>query len=164
MDPRNPDVIIAASYQRRRNVGVLIGGGPEAGIFKSVDGGAKWTKLTKGIPEVDLGRIALGISPQQPDVVYALIVAAGKESGFFRSPDGGNTWVKQSDYKVVDPQYYGEIFPDPHKFDRVYAVDTNIKVTEDGGKTVKAAGWKMHSDNHAITFDPNDAKHYIGGQ
>src|SRR5262245_61570387 len=121
-DPRNPDVLYAASYQRRRNVGVLIGGGPEAAIFKSVDGGGKWTKLDNGIPKVDLGRIALGVSPQKPDVVYALVVAAGKESGFFRSEDGGASWVRQSSYRVVDPQYYGEIYPDPHKFDRVYAV------------------------------------------
>jgi photosystem II stability/assembly factor-like uncharacterized protein len=163
MDPRNPDVLYAASYQRRRNVGTLVGGGPEAAIFKSTDGGAKWVKLTKGIPDVDLGRIALAISPQQPDVVYALIVAAKGESGFFRSADGGDSWVKQSGYKVVDPQYYGEIFPDPHKFDRVYAVDVNIHVTEDGGKTVKTVGWKMHSDNHAIWFDPKDADHIMVG-
>jgi photosystem II stability/assembly factor-like uncharacterized protein len=163
LDPRNPDVIYAASYQRRRNVGVLIGGGPEAGIYKSTDGGAKWTKLTKGLPEVDLGRIALAVSPQQSEVVYALVVAAEKESGFFRSADGGASWVKQSNYKVTDPQYYGEIYPDPHKFDRVFAVDVNVHVTEDGGKTVKPAGWRAHSDNHAIEFDPTDPNHLLLG-
>jgi photosystem II stability/assembly factor-like uncharacterized protein len=163
MDPNNPDVVYAASYQRRRNVGVLVGGGPEAGIHKSEDGGAKWTKLTKGLPTVNLGRIALGVSPQKADVVYALVVAAGKESGFFRSADGGASWTRQSNYKVVDPQYYGEIYPDPHKADRIYAVDVNINVTEDGGKTFKPAGWKIHSDNHAIEFDPKDANHLLVG-
>jgi photosystem II stability/assembly factor-like uncharacterized protein len=163
MDPRNPDVLYAASYQRRRNVGVLIGGGPEAAIYKSIDGGSKWTKLTDGIPAVDLGRIALGISPQQPDVVYALVTAANKESGFFKSMDGGATWQRQSNYKVVDPQYYGKIYPDPHKFDKVYAVDVNIHVTDDGGKKCLPTGWKIHSDNHAIVFEPKDPAHLLVG-
>src|SRR5262249_44932160 len=122
-DPRNANVIYAAAYQRRRNVGVLVGGGPEAGIFKTEDAGTNWKKLTTGIPAVDLGRIALAVSPQNPDVVYAHITAAAREGGFFRSSDCGKTWVRQNNYQVVDPQYYGEIYADPHKFDRVYSMD-----------------------------------------
>jgi photosystem II stability/assembly factor-like uncharacterized protein len=162
-DPRDPNVIYAASYQRRRNVGVLVGGGPEGGIFKSEDAGANWKKLTTGIPTVELGRIALAVSPQNPDVVYAHITALGKEGGFFRSPDRGATWVRQCDYQVVDPQYYGEIYADPHKFDRVYAMDTAIHVTEDGGQTMKRVPWAVHTDNHALTFDPTDANHILVG-
>lgn len=162
-DPRNPDVIYAASYQRRRHVGVLIAGGPESTIYKSDDGGAKWTKLDSGLPTVDRGRIAIAVSPQNPDIVYALVAAARKESGFFRSSDRGTTWVRQSNYIVVDPQYYGEIYPDPHKADRVYAVDVNIHVTEDGGKTFQRTNWAIHSDNHAIVFDPTDANHLLVG-
>src|SRR5262245_60485257 len=109
-DPRDSNAIYAAAYQRRRNVGVLVGGGPEGGIFKSEDGGTNWKKLTTGIPAVDLGRIALAVSPQNPDVVYAHITASGREGGFFRSADCGQTWVRQSDYRVVDPQYSGEIY------------------------------------------------------
>jgi photosystem II stability/assembly factor-like uncharacterized protein len=163
LDPRNPDVLYAASYQRRRNVGVLVGGGPESAIFKSTDGGKKWQMLTKGLPEADTGRIALGISPQQPDVVYALVTAAGQQGGFFRSADGGASWSRQSNYKVVDPQYYGRIFPDPHQFDRVFAVDVSVHVTEDGGKKFVPAGWKAHSDNHALAFDPKDPGHLLLG-
>ena len=162
-DPRNPDIIYAASYQRRRNIGVLIGGGPEAGIFKSADGGATWKELTNGIPTVDLGRIALAISPQNPDVVYSLVVAAGNESGFFRSADRGETWVRQGDYRVVDPQYYGEIYPDPHHFDRVYAADVTIHVTDDGGKTFERVPWQIHVDNHAMVFDSADTNHLLVG-
>jgi photosystem II stability/assembly factor-like uncharacterized protein len=163
LDPRDPNVLYAASYQRRRNVGICIGGGPEAGIFKSVDGGATWNKLTSGIPSVDLGRIALALSPQNPDIVYALIVAAGTESGFFRSSDRGVTWVRQSNYRVVDPQYYGEIYPDPHHFDRIYAMDVTINVTDDGGKRFQRVPWQIHVDNHAMTFDPTDPDHLLVG-
>jgi photosystem II stability/assembly factor-like uncharacterized protein len=162
-DPRNPDVLYAASYQRRRHVGVLIGGGPESAIYKSEDGGASWTKLTQGLPAVDLGRIALAVSPHHPDVVYALVTAAGKESGFFRSADRGATWTRQSNYRVVDPQYYGEIYADPHKFDRLYAMDVTIHVTDDGGKAFQRVSWGIHVDNHALVFDPTDASHLLVG-
>jgi photosystem II stability/assembly factor-like uncharacterized protein len=162
-DPRNPDVLYAASYQRRRHVGLLIGGGPESAIYKSEDGGARWTKLTKGLPEGDLGRIALAVSPQKPDVVYALVTAAGRESGFFRSSDGGQTWEKRSNYNVTDPQYYGEIYADPNQFDRLYAMDTNVQITDDGGKTFGASRWAVHADNHALVFDPTDAAHLLLG-
>ncbi len=164
-DPRNPDLLYAASYQRRRHTSILIAGGPESAIFKSTDGGEHWTKLTSGLPKVDTGRIGIAVSPQKPDVVYATVTTSrsNKEGGFFRSEDRGATWSKMSGYMVVDPQYYGEIYPDPHQFDRVYAVDVAIQVTEDGGKTVKPAGWRVHSDNHSITFDPGDANHLLVG-
>ncbi len=84
LDPRDPDVIYAASYQRRRHVGLLIGGGPESAIYKTTNGGQTWMKLSNGLPTVDIGRIALAVSPQNPDVVYALVYAAGDECGFFR--------------------------------------------------------------------------------
>jgi photosystem II stability/assembly factor-like uncharacterized protein len=117
-DPRNADVIYASSYQRRRHVGQMIGGGPEGGIWKSSDGGKKWTKLSNGLPKDDVGRIALGVDPKNPTRVYALISAkspggrgggggrgpapegaapAGPvvdEQGFYRSDDSGATWAR----------------------------------------------------------------------
>lgn len=164
MDPRNPDVLYAASYQRRRHVGILVAGGPESAIFKSTDGGQNWKKLTKGIPNGNLGRIALAISPQQPDVVYSLIAAEEDKSGFFRSSDQGESWTKMSDYIVVDPQYYGEIYADPHQFDKVYAVDVFIHYTEDGGKTFKRQNTRnKHVDNHSILFDHTDPDYLMIG-
>ncbi|UCC71983.1 MAG: glycosyl hydrolase [Gemmatimonadota bacterium] len=163
-DPRDPDIIYAASYQRRRHVGILVAGGPESAIYKSADGGATWKELSRGLPNVDIGRIALAVSPQNPDVVYALIAASGDESGFFRSPDRGEHWVRMSDYIVVDPQYYGEIYADPHQFDRVYAMDVNIHYTEDGGSTFQQLGSEFkHVDNHAFLFDPDDPEYLIVG-
>lgn len=162
-DPRNPDVMYAASYQRRRNVGLLIGGGPESAIYKTSDGGESWKQLTNGLPAVDKGRIALAVSPQKPDVVYALVCAARDQSGFFRSADCGETWRRQSSYEVVDPQYYGEIYPDPHQYDRVYAIDSTIHVTEDGGQKFQPVPWRMHVDHHAIVFDTTDENHLLVG-
>jgi photosystem II stability/assembly factor-like uncharacterized protein len=94
MDPKKPDVIYAAAYQRRRAVGQLIGGGPESGIYKSTDGGTRWTKLTKGLPTVEMGRIGLGINWRNPNTVYALVTAQRGQGGFFRSDDGGANWIR----------------------------------------------------------------------
>ena len=172
IDPRNPDVMYAASYQRRRHTSVIVAGGPEAGIFKTTDAGNHWKPLQEGLPAVDLGRIALAVSPQQPDVVYALIMTArgNKMSGYYRSDDAGEHWTRGAFKEVQDPEYYGEIYADPFQFDRVYAMDVNVFVTEDGGKTVVNAfggsggrGSGLHSDNHALVFDPTDRNHLIEG-
>jgi photosystem II stability/assembly factor-like uncharacterized protein len=94
MDPRKPDTIYVAILQRRRQVGQLIGGGPDSGLYKSTDGGQKFTKLTKGLPTVELGRIGLAINPKNPNTVYALVTAQKGEGGFFRSDDAGASWTR----------------------------------------------------------------------
>ena len=94
-DPRNPDVIFATAYQRRRHVGQMIGGGPEGGIFKTTNAGRTWTKLTKGLPTGDMGRVGLAVDGRKnPATVFALVDAKRNESGFFRSDDGGNSWTR----------------------------------------------------------------------
>jgi len=170
IDPRNPDVMYAAAYQRRRNTSVIVAGGPDAGLFKTIDGGKNWKQLKEGLPNVDLGRIALAVSPQKPDVVYALIMTSrsSKMSGYYRSEDAGDHWTRGAFKEVQDPEYYGEIYADPFQFDRVYAMDVAVFVTEDGGKTVQNAfgggrGLGLHSDNHALVFDPTDPNHLLEG-
>ena len=160
MDPRDSDVLYASSWQRRRHTGLLVAGGPEGGIHKSEDGGANWRKLTRGLPSPDrhdIGRIGLALSPHNPDVVYALIAASDDASGFYRSTDRGESWEKRSDYICVDPQYYMEIFPDPHRPGRIYSMDVWTHVTDDDGATWRQVNsrWK-HVDNHDLEFDPDD--------
>jgi photosystem II stability/assembly factor-like uncharacterized protein len=163
MDPRNPDVLYAAAYQRRRHVWTLINGGPGSGIYKSTDAGASWTEMTNGLPEADMGRIGLAVSPANPDVVYAIVEAA-EEGGFYRSTDAGVNWKKMSDYMSQSPQYYNEIIPDPVKVDRVYSMDTWMHVTEDGGETFKKVGEKYkHVDNHALWIDPENTDYLLVG-
>ena len=162
LDPRNPDILIASAYQRRRHFGILVGGGPEGGAFKSVDGGATWQKLKGGFPQGDLGRIGLARSPQKPDVLYALVAGTEKTKGFYRSEDNGSSWKKMNDYMVIDAQYYMEIFPDPHQFDKLYIVEVLTKVSEDGGKTLTSINHNyVHSDNHEMEFDPNDPNYLL---
>jgi len=166
MDPRNPDVMYAVSWQRFRNVAVLMDGGPGTGIHKSTDGGETWRELTEGLPEENRGKTGLAISPQNPDVIYATIELANRTGGFWRSEDGGESWEKRNEYlsSGTGPHYYQEIFASPHQFDRVYQMDVQMHMTEDGGETFTDLRHETkHSDHHAMAFDPNDENYLIVG-
>ena len=163
LDPRNPDVLVAAAYQRRRHFYTLIDGGPESVIHRSTDGGKTWTKVTAGLPAEELGRIGLAISPVNPDVLYANVEAANGKGGIFRSSDNGVTWEKRSDFNQ-GAMYYGDIFADPVNVDRVYIPDVIFQVSDDGGKTLRALGQRnMHVDNHIIWVDPKNTNHLLVG-
>jgi len=164
IDPRDPDVLLASSYQRRRRTWTLINGGPESAIYKSVDAGATWQKLTSGLPTADMGKIGLAISPAAPDVVYAIIESIDDAGGFFRSTDGGASWEKRSDHVSGSPQYYNELVPDPLDPDRVYSMDTYLQVTDDGGASFAAVPeTSKHVDNHALWIDPANTDHLVAG-
>ncbi|WP_243293843.1 sialidase family protein [Geothrix mesophila] len=164
MDPRHPDVLYAATYQRRRHVWGMIDGGPGSGIHKSLDGGQTWTRLKDGLPKEDMGRIGLAVPEGEPDTVYATIEAANKAGGFFRSKDGGRTWERRNEQVSGSAQYYQELFCDPKDPQRVYSMDTWMQVTEDGGKTWRRVGEKhKHVDNHALWIDPANSDHLLAG-
>jgi photosystem II stability/assembly factor-like uncharacterized protein len=163
MDPSNPDVLFAASYQRRRHFFTLINGGPEAAIHKSIDAGKTWTKLTGGLPTLELGRIGLAISPVNPNIVYASIEAGEKKGGIYRSVDSGANWEKRNEYDP-GPQYYATLFADPKREDRLYAVGVFMQYSDDGGKTVQQLPTNhVHVDFHVLWVDPDDVKHMLIG-
>jgi len=164
IDPRDPDTLYAAAYQRRRRVWTLIAGGPESAIYKTTDAGATWRKLEKGLPKVHLGRIGLALAPENPDVVYATIPAEGDHSGFYRSRNRGESWERMSGYVPIDPQYYQKIYPDPHRPERVYSMDMLMQVSDDGGRSFEPMPWKnRHVDTHAMVFDENDPEYLMVG-
>lgn len=163
-DPRDPDVLYASAYQRRRHVWTLINGGPGSAIYKSTDAGASWRKLETGLPAGKMGRIGLAVSPADPDIVYAIVEAQEKLGGFFRSTDRGESWEKRSGYVSGSPQYYQELFCDPQDPDRVYSMDTWMMVTEDGGKNFRQVGGRhKHVDDHALWIDPDNTDYLLAG-
>ena len=163
LDPSNPDVLFAASYQRRRHFFTLINGGPEAAIYKSTDAGKTWNKLKGGLPTLDLGRIGLAISPVNPNIVYASIEAGEKKGGIYRSVDSGANWEKRNDYDP-GPMYYATLFADPKREDRLYATGVIMQYSDDGGKTVHPLPIShVHVDFHVLWVDPDDVKHMLIG-
>ena len=163
MDPRDSKVIYAAAYQRRRHVFTYLGGGPGSGLHKSVDGGATWIEINKGLPEVDMGRIGMAMAPSDPEVIYAIVEASEGKSGFFMSTNRGASWKKQGNYSTSG-NYYQEIVVDPKDAQTVYAMNTWIQVSHDGGKTFKVLGeTTKHVDNHCMWIDPTDSEHFLVG-
>ncbi len=161
LDPRNPEILLATTWQRHRHVWGYIAGGPESALHRSTDGGKTWKKLTS-VPEGE-GRIGLARSPSSPDIVYAIVEAANDRGGTFRSVDNGVSWSRQGPYSNIS-LYYQEIFVDPKNADRVYAVDVRTMVSEDAGRTFTALGESgKHVDNHAFWADPDDTDHIIIG-
>jgi len=166
MDPRNPDLLYAATWQRHRTVAAYMGGGPGSGIHKSTDGGATWTELTNGIPSSYKGKIGLAISPQKPDVVYAAIELNRTEGGVWRSTNRGASWEKRSDAVsgATGPHYYQELYASPHAFDRLYLMDVRIQVSDDGGKNFRRLQESgKHSDSHAMAFRMDDPDYLLVG-
>ncbi len=162
-DPRNPDVLYASSEQRRRHVFTKIGGGPETAIYKSINAGETWDKLTNGLPAGPMGGIGLAVSPVNPDVVYAIIESTKEFGGFFRSSNCGASWKKMSDHTSLG-QYYNEIYCDPKVLDKIYSVETYTQVTLDGGTTWNPISTsKRHVDDHAMWIDPMNPSHFLIG-
>jgi photosystem II stability/assembly factor-like uncharacterized protein len=163
LDPCDPDVIYAIAHQRRRRMWTYLGGGPGSAIYKSKDAGASFSKINEGLPEGDLGRIGLAISPLDSKTIYAIVEAQRGKGGFYRSINGGASWEKQNSY-TSRGNYYQEIFCDPKDIDRVYSMDVYLQVTDDGGKTFRNLGERSkHVDNHVMWIDPDNTDYYLVG-
>jgi len=166
IDPRNPDVLYAATWDRHRTVAAYMGGGPGSGLHRSTDGGLTWTKLSSGLPTSNLGKIGLAISPQQPDLLYAAIELDRRKGGLYKSTDKGSTWTKMSNTVSggTGPHYYQELVACPHNFDRIYLMDVRMQVSDDGGRNFRRVSEQnKHSDNHSLTFKKSDPDYLLVG-
>ncbi len=164
MDPESPDTLYAAAYERRRTPFGFNGGGPDSAIYKTVDGGATWKKLAKGLPYEnggDTGRIGLEVYRKDPNIVYAIV--QHEKGGTYRSEDKGETWKKMGDTNPR-PSYYSQIRVDPNNDLRIWELGAQMYISEDGGKTFSTQRVKgIHGDFHAMWIDPADSNHVITG-
>ncbi|MCP2671663.1 glycosyl hydrolase [Maricaulaceae bacterium EIL42A08] len=166
MDPRNPDRLVAATWQRHRTVAAYMGAGPESGLHVSDDGGETWREVTTGLPSGNMGKIGLAISPQNPDIVYAAIETNRREGGVYRSTDRGESWTMMSDTVSggTGPHYYQELYAHPHHFDRIILVSNTTQISDDGGATFRDINNdNKHVDDHAIGFHPTDPDYMLVG-
>ena len=184
MDPMNHQILYATTYQRRRTACCMNGGGPGSGIWKSTDAGETWTRLKNGLPEGPLGRIGVDVYRRRPDILYAVIegpvdpnaeappqgrgnnLSRGADktpTGLYRSDDAGATWRKVNNANPR-PMYFSQVRVDPNDPDVAIYGGVDLQMTTDGGKTVNtAAASKIHSDHHAIWFDPSNSNHVMIG-
>ncbi|TBN05603.1 glycosyl hydrolase [Hyunsoonleella flava] len=166
IDPRNENILYAATWQRHRNVAAYMGGGPGTAIYKSTDGGESWNKLKTGLPKTDMGKIGLAISPINPDVIYAAIELERRTGGIYRSENQGLSWKKMSNTVSggTGPHYYQELIASPHVFDKLYLMNNSTLYSEDGGKTFNVMKkLNKHGDDHSLTFRPDDPNYMLIG-
>lgn len=166
--PGKPDLMFAAMWDFRRKAYNFRSGGPGSGLFKSTDGGSTWHKITEGLPEDTLGRIALDVSPADPSRIFALVEA--KKSALYRSDVYGESWTMMNNTQPMGerPFYFAKIVADPVDTSRVYKPGLMLSVSKDGGKTFERGnlmsfGGGVHSDLHALWIDPqNNQSMYLG--
>jgi len=171
MDPTNPNKLLVAMWEHKRDPWFFKSGGEGSGLHMTHDGGKTWKKLTdkEGLPKGELGRIGLAIAPGSPNIIYALIES--KKNALYRSEDGGFSWKMINNKEDIGnrPFYYSDIHVDPDNENRVFSVFTYVNVSEDGGKNFKqlmgAYGVSngVHPDHHAWWIHPNNGKFMMDG-
>jgi photosystem II stability/assembly factor-like uncharacterized protein len=164
MDPSNPQVLFAATYQRQRAAWGFNGGGKGSGIYKSTDGGEHWTRLANGLPSGEMGRIALSLYAKDPNVVYASVEAHGAEQGIYRTLNAGDTWEKVSSLNTR-PNYFSQIRVDPNDRQWVYTLGSNrgFYYSSDGGADFTELFSNVHGEDHALWVDPANGNHLLIG-
>jgi photosystem II stability/assembly factor-like uncharacterized protein len=154
--------LLAATYVRRRRAWGFVGGGQTGGLWRSIDGGDHWQRVTSGLPDGDIGRIGLDVARSDPNIIYAVVES--EKGGVFRSLDRGATWSRQN---ALDerPSYFSQIRVDPRNPERVWLLATSLYRSTDGGKTFTSdsIAVRVHPDHHAMWIDPNDSRHVMLG-
>lgn len=161
MDPKNPDVILASAYQRRRWAYRWESGGPGSAMYRTTNGGRSWTKITKGMPEGPLGRIGISFFEKDPKVVVASIEHRG-DGGIYRSTDGGQSFAKVNTLNPR-PFYFSKIRQDPSDENRIYMPGVSFHFSDNKGETFRAMPMNIHVDHHALWINPKDKNHMILG-
>ena len=171
MDPSNPNKLIAAMWEHKRDPWFFKSGGKGSGMYITHDGGENWKKITnkEGFPKGELGRIGVAISRSNPNTIYALVES--KKNALYKSIDGGFKWKMINNKPGIGnrPFYYSEIYVDPQNENRLYSVFTYINVSDDGGKSFRQlmpaynANNGVHPDHHAWWIHPKDGSYMIDG-
>jgi len=163
MQPGNPQVLYAAMWQFRRYPWTLVNGGTGSGIYRSTDGGSSWKKLTTGLPQTLIGRIALAVAPINPNHLYALIDA--QRGMLWQSMDMGDHWTAVSNNHGLDvrPFYFSRILVSPVDENKIYTLSFNLMESDDGGKTARPIDRRVHPDHHTLWIDPKDPQRMIQG-
>jgi len=175
IDPKNPDIVWASSYQRIRGPYFLNSGGPGSNLWKSTDAGKSWTEIKgAGWPETEKGRISLSIFPPNGNIVYAQVEAdsvrgrpAGSpaqtlNNGLYRTMDGGRTW-ERTNTNNTRPFYYSQVRVHPRDSNKVWFSSTPVLRSDDGGRSYRNATQGLHVDHHAMWIDPNDPDRMLVG-
>jgi len=159
MDPENPEILYAGMWTFRRTAWDFYSGGTGSGLYKSTDGGATWEELKSDLPEGQKGRVAVRVSPADPDYLFSVIES--ETTALYRSKDKGESWemLNKTPNIAERPFYFCLIIPDPVDTSRVYKPSTSLHVSVDGGRKFRNtsfAGGNIHADIHDLWISEKD--------
>ena len=162
LDPNNPRIMYAATWEMKRNGYRMDSGGPDSKMYKSTDGGDSWINISTydGLPKGPWGIVGITVSPMDSNRVWAIIEA--KDGGLFRSDDAGKTWKKINENRALRQRawYYSRIYADTQNVDKLYVMNVSYGVSTDGGKTFTLKN-APHGDHHDLWIDPNNNNRMI---
>ncbi len=163
IDPSNPRILYAATWDHRRLPWKVISGGKGSSVYKSTDSGETWTQITNGLPDM-MGKIDLSVSAVNPRRIFALVEAEKEVAGMYTSDDAGATWKLLSNDPNITSRswYYMEVFTDPNNEEVVYALNAPMMKSIDGGKTFESMR-VIHGDCHGfwINVKYREADRYV---
>jgi photosystem II stability/assembly factor-like uncharacterized protein len=160
----NPNELYAGGWRAQRKPWTIISGGPasEGGVYKTIDGGDRWTRVGSGLPDDLIGKVWVDVAQSNPKVVYAQVEALGSKGGLYRTADGGSTWtlVNNSQTLRARPFYFNKVFVNPKDENDVYVTELSFHRSTDGGRTFTTVP-TPHGDNHVVWFNPDNPRIYI---
>ena len=168
-DPGNSNILYAGMYTYRRWAWHLESGGGNTAVYRSVDGGNTWERLSgkdraRGLPKGDMDRIGIAVAASDPNIVY--VVSETKTEGeLWRSDDAGDHWrVVNRDPNInFRPFYYSDIRVDPQNPNRVFSLSGSLYMSEDGGANFRTIARDVHGDHQALWIDPTNPRYILSG-
>ena len=156
MDPNNPRILYAATWNMKRNGYRMDSGGPDSKLWKSTDGGETWENLSDkpGMPKGINGIIGVTVSPVNSNRIWTIIENT-EAPGVYRSDDAGKTWARINQDRALLQRawYYCRIYADTQNEDKVWVMNVSYGVSKDGGKTFELKN-APHGDHHDLWIDP----------
>ncbi len=170
INPQSPNILLATMWERIRRPNYRDYGGSTCGVYRSLDDGDTWEKMTNGLPTTNIGRMGVAISPADPSVSYTIIAdEIGFFKGIYKSTDNGSSWTKLDSNNNLSFMYssfgwwFGKIIADPVDVNTVYALGVDINKTSDGGQTWRTVSSGIHVDQHALWINPNNSNQVYAG-
>ena len=165
INPANTNIIYAAFWERVRYADRRTYGGPETGIWRTVDGGDNWTQLTSGLPSGPMGRIGIDISQSEPNVLYASYAKTdGTFDDVYKTVDGGDSWTDLNSNLGASAYswWFSKVNIHPNDSRILWISDFYMYRSTNGGASFDRING-IHVDQHGVYAHPAEEQFVVIG-